>query len=67
MTGDGLPPLHVLMLDGIPRTCLTPKEVEHVTGIPYRHILDAIEAGRVKVITGGRSYILPPSSESLVP
>lgn len=55
------PAIHVLVLAGVPRVALTPREVAVTTGIPYRRILDEIAAGRIRVIGGGREYAVPVS------
>ena len=55
------PTIHVLMLNGIPRGGLTTKEVAAHFGLPYKRILAEIHAGRIRVITGGRDYVVPVS------
>lgn len=55
------PVIHVLILDDVPRTGLTPREVAKVTGLTYWRVREEIKAGRIRVITGGRDYIIPVS------
>lgn len=51
--------LPYVVVEGYPRMALTTKEAAEVTGVKYREILKMINAGRIKMITGGRSYIIP--------
>lgn len=53
------PAIHVLVLDGIPRTGLTVKEVSAITRLSCDRIRDEIHAGRIAVIRGGAGYIIP--------
>ncbi len=51
--------LPYVVVDGTRRYFLRTKEAAQVTGVKYREIIAMINAGRVKVITGGRGYIIP--------
>lgn len=53
------PAIHVLILNDVPRTALSTTEVAEITGMPYGRILAEIRAGRIRVITGGRNYVIP--------
>jgi hypothetical protein len=53
------PAVHVLILDGIPRTGLTVNEVSQITGLPKWRICKEIRDGRIRVITGGQQYVVP--------
>ena len=55
------PAVHVLILDGIPRTGLSLKEVSQITGLPYWRIRKEVADGRIRVITGGQQYVVPVS------
>jgi hypothetical protein len=56
---EAAPAIHVLILDDVPRTALTTKEVAEITGMPYTRILREIRAGRIRVITGSQQYVIP--------
>ena len=53
------PAIHVLILNQVPRTALTAREVAEITGMPYHRILREIRAGRIRVIPGGQQYVIP--------
>jgi hypothetical protein len=53
------PAIHVLTLDGVPRTGLSVKEVSHITGLPVHRIRTEIRNRRIRVIDGGSSYVIP--------
>lgn len=55
---EPVPGIHALRLNGVLRLMLTPKEAAQVTGVKYRDVLAAINAGRVRVI-GRRRYRIP--------
>jgi chemotaxis signal transduction protein len=55
------PAVHVLVLDGVPRTGLTVTEVARITGMPATRIRAEIQRGRIRVIDGGRNYVIPVS------
>jgi excisionase family DNA binding protein len=58
---EAAPAIHVLILDGIPRTGLTVTEVAEITRLSRDRIYDEIHAGRIAVIRGGSGYIIPVS------
>jgi excisionase family DNA binding protein len=49
----------MVVFKGMPRSGLRTKEAAEFTGVGYRDILAMIHAGRIRVITGGRSYVIP--------
>lgn len=51
--------IHVLPVDEIPVVGLTVREVALSTRLPYRWLLDEINAGRVRAIKAGRGYVVP--------
>lgn len=58
-TLQAAPAIHVLILNDVPRTALTTKEVADITGMPYNRILREIRAGRIRVIPGGHQHTIP--------
>lgn len=58
--------VQVLHLNGIPRCGLTVREVAQIWSLPYRRILNEIKDGRVRVISGGRDYVIPVSELAVI-
>lgn len=59
---DAPPAVHVLILDGLPRTGLTVKEVAKITGHTENRIRTEIRNGRLRADGDGQSYVIPVSA-----
>lgn len=53
------PAVHVLILDGLPRTGLSVKEVAKITGHKENRIRDAIRNGEIKADRTGQAPVIP--------
>jgi hypothetical protein len=53
------PAVHVLVLDGLPRTGLSVKEVAKITGHKENRIRDAIRNGEIKADRTGQAPVIP--------
>lgn len=53
------PAVHVLILDGIPRTGLTVRETAAITRLSEDRIRDEINAGRIAHIPGCAGFVIP--------
>jgi hypothetical protein len=51
--------VHVLVLDGLPRTGLSVKEVAKITGHKENRIRDAIRNGEIKADRTGQAPVIP--------
>lgn len=45
-----------------PRVCYTVREVCAATGMPYRTVLNLIKTGRLRAITGIKTYVIPKAA-----
>lgn len=55
------PAIYVITIEGIPRTGLYISEVAKITRLSEKRVRQEIQAGRIKVITGGNALIVPVS------
>lgn len=59
---QALPAVHVLILDGLPRTGLSVREVAKITGHTENRIRTEIRNGRLRADGDGQSYVIPVSA-----